>query len=360
MNNQEFKLQLEQILAGGELKAHFQESLKSSLMQQIQVKAALKQERSLLTALRSFYRPVSELQKESIKSQLMAAIEASPNQQPRFVFQFPLLFRRSLSVATALTLSLIMVISPLMLLPAGEFVSVTHASALLQCDGSVTLNGVSCVANELRSLSPGDSIVTAAQGSATIFYDSVTLVRIDSATSASIDASQKSGILLSSGSVWVHAPTHLGQEAVSVETPLVKASVPQGDAGIRADSNLTRLVASTAAVEVEVQKTQALTELVTLPPDKKLIVRQSKLSTQVRQAPIDEKSQQWVLEHQRRDEQQVSAMMTSSVSAQLGLLKPAPKASVSLGASPQAKNDIPSGIPLMSVVGEANKEDNTL
>ncbi len=282
---------------------------KVRLLENLHRMQEVQRERDIVAVLRGTIPAMSEVQQSAIKSRVMQfalAHSAKPSSVDRLLG-----FGLSLSKKTlALSLSGLAIFSSfgsLTELPGKTFVQPALAG-YMACSEGVLLNSLPCDPSKIIAVKLGDQIDTPVGGEATIVYTNNTLVRVDSTSRAALDPITNGQIHLEKGAVWVHSPSDLGQAgSLKVSTPLLKMRVHQGSAGLALNGNTTQLLTMTAAVEVQIDHRAGTTELVNLPPSKKLVVRQMKARTQVRESALDAKSSQWAVSNREKDTQYIAS-----------------------------------------------------
>lgn len=272
-------------------------------------------EKDLLQALRSCYKAPSKTKKMQLRNALMEDIrvELQSTWVSDFVNGGILVARKSLAMSFAFMIVGMTLIIPLHLNQQPQYGLHLASAAYLECEGEVYLDGILCKDNELLEVQPGTVIKTEDRSKATILYDDYSVVRIHERTEAKVDDVESEKIFVSSGEVWVNAPNKKSQEPLKVTTPVLKAKIPQGSAGISAHRNQTELMSSTAVVEVQIDSPQGETEVVTLAPQKMVRVQKSATTTRIRQSAILQSKSGWVQENTSKDKEHLAEVREKTI-----------------------------------------------
>ncbi len=282
---------------------------KKCFLQNLHKMNEVQRERDIVAVLRGSIPTMSEIQKSIIKSRVMQYALVH-HTKPSFADG---LFDLGLSLskkALAMTLSGLAIFSSfgsLSELPGKSLVQPALAG-YMACSAGVLLNSLPCDPSKVIAVKLGDQIDTPSGGEATIVYTNNSLVRVDSTSRAALDTVNNGQIHLEQGAVWVHSPSDLGQAgSIRVSTPSLKMKVQQGAAGLAFNGSTTQLLSMTAAVEVQIDHHAGTTELVNLAPAKKLVVKQMKARTQVRESALDAKSSRWAVRNRAKDVQYIAS-----------------------------------------------------
>lgn len=291
---------------------------KHQLLLTIEQMESARQQKQMLGKLKTFYTAPLHQQQSAVKKVVMSAIvDTSPRTDwagvlAQMFFRFS---RKALAVGFSFVLlstaffGSFHALSPV-ILPLAQAV-------YLECSGTVFVNDQLCNLQGLHKVSPGDVISTKDLAEATIFYENAAVVRLNSTTKAALDELSPQQIHLTEGGLWLHSPGDLGRNTLKVSTAVVKAKIPQGSAGITTKGNVTQLVTSTAAVEVQIDSLQGSTRLVTVAPEKKLTVRGTTSRANIREGQLDRVSQEWVRNNRSKDREYLETVKKNTVEATL-------------------------------------------
>ena len=175
-------------------------------------------------------------------------------------------------------------------------------AVFVNCEGNVYLNGEICVSGQLVKIAAGDLIQTDDSSVATLIYDDYSVIRLENATLARLNGIYQDQIELEEGSLWVNSPAGTSAESIKIATSLLRARLPKGALGITSKKNYTQLITTTASVELQVNSDEGTTELLTIPPDKSIIVRKNANGTRINELVLNKKSLPWVEYNKERDE----------------------------------------------------------
>jgi len=260
------------------------------------------QEQQLLSHLKHSYQPATRLRQEQIKADLFETIRerSQLSWKDDLRITFVLLSRKMVAVSFILLLLLPALFGPLQSLQLPGLLPVARA-AYIECSGEVFLNDHSCSNGEFSVVSVGDSIRTGQGSFATIFFSDFTMARLTDATRAVVDDLHQQQLRLIEGGVWLHTRGVVGKDSLQVSTPFIKALVSQGAAGMVTKGSLTQLFSTTAAVEVQIDRSVGTTEVLTLAPEKKLTVRKTFTSARVNETAFDSSKFSWVQKNTQKD-----------------------------------------------------------
>ncbi|MGE3279159.1 MAG: FecR domain-containing protein [Candidatus Altimarinota bacterium] len=261
-------------------------------------------EKMMISQLKKRYKGTNELQQARTKAAVMEQIRQEPmlTHADELLSAFFLFSRKAVAMGFAFLLVLTTFLGPFQTLTPLRMVSVTQA-AYLECRGTVYVNGEVCSTEGLREVQVGDAISTDSGSLATLFYADYTVVRLNDQTKATLDPTDRSRIHLSEGNVWLHSTAEGVKGSFKVDTDVIRAKVPQGSAGVSARGALTQLYSSTAAVEVQIENTPGTTELMTLAPEKQLLVRKTRAKPRVQELPLAVKTPEWVTDNRLMDQE---------------------------------------------------------
>lgn len=279
-------------------------SAKEDLLMRIEQLDHERMEKMMMSQLKKHYRGSNELHQARIKAVVLEEIRREPIQSfPDSLGSSFLLFsRKAVAISFAFLLVCTTFLGPFQTLTPLRMVSVTQA-AYLECRGTVYVNGEVCSTESLQEIQVGDAISTDSGSLATLFYSDYTVVRLNDMTKASLDSIDRSRIHLTEGNVWLHAPREASKGSFKVDTSVLRAQVPQGSAGISTRGPTTQLYSSTAAVEIQIDNAPGTTELMTLAPEKQLVIRKSRSRARIQELPLDVKTPAWVVDNRQMDQE---------------------------------------------------------
>jgi len=287
--------------------------IKQKLMEKINKYESEQEEAYLLKKLRRFYRPANTVSKAQIKSTVMTFVKTiDPEESKDYSEVFVLYMRKTLASSFAFILLFTLIIGPFQTLGPADVIPAAKA-VFLECDGNVFLNGNLCKSGDLSIVEPGDDIITKDSSTAIIFYPNYKIVRLDNDTEAVIDENNVENLFIETGSVWLNSPAELGNDSLKVSTPILKAKIPQGSVGVTSIKNTTKFFTTTAAVEVQIENKVGSTEMITIPPQKNMVIRKNRRNALVRETRPDEKKMEWVMDNSMKDKQYIEVVKERAV-----------------------------------------------
>lgn len=275
---------------------------RQKVMHFVQESQAVVEQAEMVKALKAAYQKPRSAEKTAVRNLVMQAVEESTRPTLRVPFQIrftPLYRKPAFVTAFMLIFASVTLLRPLTSYGPFDLFPESLAS-FLQCEGEVVVNGEKCASGEQLTLSPGDVIETLGDSLATIHYDDFRIARLDGTSKAVFEGDGKSSLALESGSVWLHSPSDVRNGALKVSTPDVKTRLPEGAAGLSVRGSVFEVITTTAAVELQLNAGDGLTEVFTVAPDKKFLLRRSKRETRVREVELQQRSE-WVQLNQQLD-----------------------------------------------------------
>lgn len=316
MKNSEFTEQLSQILSDHVPRVQ-RSKLKQSrrqLMHNVKDVQKTYLEQAMIRALSKYYKPADNESRQRIKFavQLSTKEKAQSTWFDGFIYLLGAFSRKALATGFAIVLLYAALLLPLNLNQSGDFLSEVKA-VHLNCFGQVYLNGILCDSGDLVLIKPGDLIETDEHALATIIYDNHTVVRLDEDSELRLSDNDLEQIFLAEGSAWLNSPLDSGYNAVKIATSVMNARLPQGAFGITTRRNVTQLVTTTAAVELQISKQGGATELITIAPEKSVTIRKNIKNTRVNPSLVNSQDQPWVDDNLVRDEEHLDVVKGDTV-----------------------------------------------
>lgn len=316
MRQSDFTDQLKTALQSTKVVSHAQlrRSGKESLMATIKEMSEQKQGKLMLAKLAKYYQPAKKSTRAEIKASVMSYIHEleQENAQRSFGNILVAFTRKSLATSFAFILVFTLVIGPFQTLGPVNVFPVAQA-VLIQCFGTVYLNGHACSNGQLSVVSPGDDIKTSERATATIFYPDYKLVRLDKNTELVFADLSMEQIIVESGSVWLNSPSDSGDSSLKVATPILLAKVPKGAVGLTTKKNTTHFYTTTAAVDVQIDSRIGSTELITIPPEKSVVISQNRRNALVREIVPTAPNVDWVQSNRSMDESYIEVAKERTV-----------------------------------------------
>ncbi|MDP2691568.1 MAG: FecR domain-containing protein [bacterium] len=281
-----------------------QEVLKRQLFQKIQLNSRQEREKELLDALNLYQSFPSVSQIAAVKQRVMNTIDYTrqPDWGSTVLGLLHTLFKRGLVSSFALVFVFALVYGPLQLFRTVQDDTVLPyvQAAYLDCFGRVYINDRLCDSNLHFRVEPGDQIRTTKNSAATVVFSDYSVIRLQNNTKAQIDQTQRDQFNLQEGSIWVQNPTSTQNGGTRVTTPVLKAHVPQGGVGITARNKVTELHTTSASVELQISNKGGATEVVTVSPEKSVMVRSLGTKSRINEQQLVA-GQDWVTENQAKD-----------------------------------------------------------
>lgn len=277
-------------------------NVKRFVLNNIAESAELRRDEALMSALKKLHRKPNKQQSLKVKNLVMSEIQSQKNHKSFDLLQFVFIVsRKGLALGFSFALLAMTLIPPLQY---GSYTNILPPvqAAYLECNGKVTLNGVECIQNEIIRLDGGDMIQTGERSEATIFYEDYSVVRLEENTDAMIDDHIDEHLIVNKGELWINTPIDTLSDSVKVSTPVLKAKIPQGSAGLSVKRNITDIYADTAVLQVQIDNAKGSTDVVTVSPDQGAVkVRRGRDKANVRSFTPNVKQQNWVTKNQEKD-----------------------------------------------------------
>jgi hypothetical protein len=277
--------------------------IKKSIMRNISDSASIRKNMTIVKALKQAYKRPTKNQSLRIRNEVIEYIREDNKKRSSYdLLHYGLAFvRKTAAVSFSFALLAVTVLAPLQY-SNYQAVIPQASAAFLECTGDVYLNGEKCQVNTIIEIEAGDAIETQERSRATIFYTDYSVVRLEEDTQAELDDETEDQINFEKGEMWVHSPTETKSKSLKITTPVLKAKIPQGSAGIYTKKNTTELISDTAIIQVQIDGPSGKTDILTVAPDQGVVkVRKGRVTSNVVTHQLSDKQEQWVTEHRAKD-----------------------------------------------------------
>ncbi len=295
---------LSQLLKDQEIDEGSCRNIRKNIFQHISESASKRREDALISSLKKVYKKPSKntvlKNRNIVLSEIKTVNEKTLRSYELLHIGYSFL-RKGVALSFSFALVAVTVLAPLQY--SGYQTVIPEAKATyIECSGDVLLNGGACEENTIIEISAGDSIQTKERAKAVIFYKDYSVVRLEEMTQASLDSTNEEQIHISQGELWVNSPTENSNSSVKITTPVLKAKIPQGSAGVYSKRNTTELISDSALVEVQIDNPSGKTDVMTVSPELGVVkIRKGATVSNVRSFKLTNKQEDWVNKNRSED-----------------------------------------------------------